>query len=202
MLDAPLGGHPMLSVVIATQESERALLPTLAALVPGAAAGIVREVVIADAGSRDATAEVADAAGCRLLISPGSRGARLKAASVIARSPWLLFLEPGMVLDATWIGETRRFMEEAELQDCAASRAAVFRPGVGTSRPIFVEALILMRSAFRARPSARQGLLIGKWLYDAVGGHRPEADEPERDLARRLGRRRIVMLRSSALTAR
>ena len=67
---------------------------------------------------------------------------------------------------------------------------------------MFVEALILMRSALGARPSASQGLLIAKQLYDAVGGHRPEADEPERDLARRLGRRRLVMLRSGALMAR
>jgi glycosyltransferase involved in cell wall biosynthesis len=53
----------MLSVVIATHNSERALLPTLAALVSGAAAGIVREVIVADAGSRDATAAIADGAG-------------------------------------------------------------------------------------------------------------------------------------------
>lgn len=39
----------MLSVVIATHDSERALLPTLAALVAGAAAGVVREVIVADA---------------------------------------------------------------------------------------------------------------------------------------------------------
>src|SRR5207244_2986253 len=58
----------MLSVVIATHNSERSLLPTLAALVQGAAAGIVREVIVADAGSRDATAAIADGAGCRLLL--------------------------------------------------------------------------------------------------------------------------------------
>ena len=45
----------MLSVVIATQESERTLVPTLSALVPGVVAGMVREVIVADAGSRDAT---------------------------------------------------------------------------------------------------------------------------------------------------
>ena len=50
----------MLSVVIATHDSERALLPTLAALVAGAAAGVVREVIIADGGSRDETCEIAD----------------------------------------------------------------------------------------------------------------------------------------------
>ena len=44
-------------------------MPTLAALVPGAATGLLAEVVIADANSRDATAEVADIAGCRFLAS-------------------------------------------------------------------------------------------------------------------------------------
>ena len=66
----------MLSVVIATHDSERALLPTLAALVAGAAAGVVREVIVADAGSRDATAAIADAAGCRVLTLAQTRGAR------------------------------------------------------------------------------------------------------------------------------
>ena len=42
----------MISVVIATHELERALVHTLAALVPGALAGVVREVIVADAGSQ------------------------------------------------------------------------------------------------------------------------------------------------------
>ena len=89
---AASGDTDVLSVVIATHDSERPLLPTLAALVPGAAAGAVREVIVADAGSRDATAEIADVAGCRLLVSDRPRGARLKAAAATARSGWLLFL--------------------------------------------------------------------------------------------------------------
>src|SRR5215510_15750397 len=101
----------MLSVVIATHESERDLVRTLAILVAGAAAGVVREVIVADAGSRDATAEVADYAGCRLLVTEGSAGARLRAAAATARAPWLMFLQPGTVLDATWIDDTLRFLE-------------------------------------------------------------------------------------------
>jgi hypothetical protein len=193
------GVSPMLSVVIATQESERELLPTLAALVPGASAGLVREVLIADAGSRDATAGVADAAGCDLLVSAGTRGARLKAAAATARAPWLLFLRPGIVPDVTWVDETRRFMAEAELRDRAGSQAAVFRPGLGMSRPLLIEALSLLRRALGTRPNAVPGLLIGKDLYQEVGGHREDAAEPERDLARRLGRRRIATLRSGAV---
>ena len=59
----------MLSVVIATHDSERVLLPTLAALVAGVPTGLVREVIVADADSRDATAAIADGAGCRVLSS-------------------------------------------------------------------------------------------------------------------------------------
>ena len=122
----------MLSVVIATHDSERALLPTLAALVAGAAAGVVREVIVADAGSQDASAAIAEGAGCRVLISGAPRGARLKAAAAVAHASWLLFLQPGTVPDATWIGEVRRFVEEAELRGLAGGCAAVFRAGSAT----------------------------------------------------------------------
>jgi glycosyltransferase involved in cell wall biosynthesis len=190
----------MLSVVIATHDSERALLPTLAALVAGAAAGVVREVIVADADSRDATAAIADGAGCRVLTSAQARGARLKAAAATARAPWLLFLAPGTVPDVTWIEDTRRFIEQAELLGCAATRAAAFRPGSATFRPALVEALALLWAVLGARPGAGQGLLIARSLYDALGGHRDVA-EPERDLGRRLGRRRVMLLRSGAVAA-
>ena len=70
----------MLSVVIATENAERTLVPTLAALVPGAMAGLVREVIVADAGSSDATAIIADAAGCRIDVTQAPRGERLRQA--------------------------------------------------------------------------------------------------------------------------
>jgi glycosyltransferase involved in cell wall biosynthesis len=187
--------------VIATQDSERTLLPTLVALVPGALAGLVREVIVADADSRDATAEIADGAGCRVLASNGTRGARLKAGADAARAPWLLFLQPGVVPDATWIDETKRFVEESELRGQADACAAVFRRASATYRPVLVEALDLLWAALGARPKASQGLLIAKILYDSIGGHR-ELEEPERELIARLGHRRIVLLRTNTLEAR
>jgi glycosyltransferase involved in cell wall biosynthesis len=184
----------MLSVVIATQDSERALLPTLAALVAGAAAGLVREVIVADAGSRDATLAIADATGCRVLASTQARGARLRAAAATARASWLLFLRPGFVLEGGWVDETRRFIDDAELRK-DASTYAVFR--AGPFRPTVLEAWGLLRAALGAGPNASQGLVIPRPLYDVLGGHR-DVEEPERDLLRRLGRRRLVRLRSGA----
>src|SRR3954469_8832735 len=117
----------MISVIIATDESEQILVPTLAALVPGAMAGIVSEVIIADAGSRDGTIRIADAAGCRVVASSGPSGARLKSAAALARAPWLLFLRPGCMPDGTWVDETNRFVLDAERSHHAQAVAAVFR---------------------------------------------------------------------------
>jgi hypothetical protein len=188
----------MLSVVIATQDSERALLPTLTALVPGAVDGVVREVIVADADSQDASAALAEGAGCRVLTSAATRGVRLKAAAAVAQARWLLFLQPGTVPDATWIADVRRFVEEAELRRRDESSAAVFRAGSATFRPTLIEAIALLRAALGARPTPSQGLVIAKTLYDACGGHR-DLEEPERDLIRRLGRRRLVLLRAGAI---
>src|SRR5271156_3246338 len=78
-------GQGMLSVIIATRDSERALVRTLAALVPGATAGLISEVLVVDGGSSDDTATVADVAGCVFLSVAGPVGQRLKAAAAAAR---------------------------------------------------------------------------------------------------------------------
>jgi hypothetical protein len=43
--------------------------------------------------------------------------------------------------------------------------------------------------------------MISKLLYEELGGHRAAAAEPRNDLLRRIGRRRLVTLRSAALQA-
>jgi glycosyltransferase involved in cell wall biosynthesis len=193
----------MLSVVIATENAERVLVPTLAALVPGATAGIVREVIVADAGSSDATAMIADAAGCRIDVMPQPLGHRLRQAAASARAPWLLFLRPGAVPDWTWIEETRRFIEQAELGGRADTRAAAFRRTLeaDTLGSAIVEGLGLIAATLGARPRPQQGLLISKKLYERFGGHLGEDADPEGKFLRRLGRRRIVMLRSRTMMA-
>lgn len=188
----------MLSAIIATNESERSLVPTLAHLVAGAADGILREVIIADAGSKDATADVADVAGCRLMTLPGPLGPRLTAAAATARAPWLLFLRPGIVLDASWVGEAARFIEAGDQHADGDAPAAVFRPGMGAGRSVLMEALSLMRVALRGPPRPEQGLVIARRVYERLGGHRDRGDT-ESDLLRRIGRRQIVMLRSGAV---
>jgi hypothetical protein len=190
-IEWPSGGLIMLSVIIATHDDERGLLPTLAALVPGATAGWVREVIVAYSGASQATAQIADIAGCELIASQESRGAKLKRAAEAARAPWLLFLQPGVIPDMSWVDETRRFAEQAEIRGRANSQAAVFR--LSARGTLLAEAIGLLRLALGARSEG--GLLIAKPHYRAVGGHRDHADDPERDLMRHIGRRRITVLR-------
>jgi glycosyltransferase involved in cell wall biosynthesis len=196
------GGGSMLSAIIATHESERALVATLAALVPGAMAGLLGDVIVADAGSRDATAEVADVAGCRFMASGEPLGARLKAAAAATRAPWLMFLRAGCVPEPGWVIAADRFMQATDLLD-DAGRAAVFRPpGVADLlRPGLSELIALLRVTLGGGARPEQGLLIARRFYDALGGH-PDGENAEADVLRRIGRRRIIMLATGARIAR
>jgi glycosyltransferase involved in cell wall biosynthesis len=194
-------GCIMLSVIIATHDSERTLVPTLAALVPGATAGLLGEVIVADAGSRDATAEVADIAGCRFMVSSEPLGVRLKSAAASTRTPWLLFLRAGCVPEPAWIAAAERFIETTERLDSA--RAAVFRPpGVADLlRPGPAELLALLRVTLGGGAKPEQGLLIARRHYNRLGGH-PDGADAETEMLRRIGRRRLAMLAAGARQAR
>lgn len=187
----------MLSVIIATDNSEHALVPTLAALVSGATGGLISEVLVADAGSRDGTATVADVAGCNFMVMDGATARRLKSAADKARARWLLFLKPGTILDEPWTGDAQRFMELAAWSE---GRAAVFRRGAPFQSSLR-DALSLMATALGARPRPEQGLLLSKPFYTALGGHSETTADPEADLLRRIGRRRLVRLPSIAYRA-
>lgn len=185
----------MLTAIIATHESERTLVPTLAALVPGATAGLIKEAVVADGGSHDATFEVADYAGCRVISSQESLGARLRAAAETARTPWLMFLRAGCVLEPDWIGPAERFLAAST----DGHEAAVFRPAglPDLVRPGLAEFVGLLRIAFGSGPGPDQGLLIASELYRRLGGH-PDGADAETAMLRRIGRRRIAMLAAGA----
>ncbi len=58
----------MLSVIVLASGDERGVVATLAALVPGAAAGLVRDVLLVDRNGGDIMERVADVAGCNFLV--------------------------------------------------------------------------------------------------------------------------------------
>src|ERR1700754_161638 len=115
----------MLSVIIPTEGLEQPAVATLGALLPGAAAGVVREVLLVDRTGTGVIERVADGAGCRFLRFEGSHAAALAAGARQARSPWLMFLHAGAVLDSGWIDETTQFIHSVANSDRA--RGGVFR---------------------------------------------------------------------------
>jgi hypothetical protein len=75
----------VLSVIIPTEGVEKPAVATLAALVPGAAAGVVSEVLLVDRARSVVIERVADVAGCRFLPFEGSHAAALAAPGRHAR---------------------------------------------------------------------------------------------------------------------
>ena len=102
----------MISVVIPTLNSEATLPRVLSALVPAAVRGTVREVVIADGGSTDETAEIVEAAGARFVRAPRGRGSQLAAGAKAAKGTWLLFLHADTVLQPGWESEVEKLFEQ------------------------------------------------------------------------------------------
>jgi glycosyltransferase involved in cell wall biosynthesis len=191
----------MISVIIATWDDETRLAMSLAALVPAAMEGLVREVIVVDRGSRDGTAVVADAAGCRFLEAPdlGTDARRLAAGE--ARADWLLFLPPGAVLETGWQSEAMGFLDAVIEAGTGRRAAACFRlgrmePGL---RARLGEVLASFRTWAFAAPHEEQGLLVSAALYRSVGGHRDIPAFADIDLARRIGRRRLSLLRARTL---
>jgi glycosyltransferase involved in cell wall biosynthesis len=192
----------LISVIIPTLDSERVLVPTLAALVAGVAAGLVREVIIADGGSRDATRKIADEAGCVFLPGPADEGTRLATGAAAARGDWLLFLDPGAVLDEGWPREVGSFMGQAERARSSTGRAAVFGLGIDGFgfAPRWAEAAAALRFALFGLPRPDQGLLIEQRFYRSLGGH-TAGPHPRRRLLGKIGRRGIVALRTKIVLA-
>ncbi len=189
----------MLSVIIPTEGVEQPAVATLAALVPGAAAGVVKEVLLVDRAATGVIERVADVAGCRFLPFQGTRAAALAAGARQARSPWLMFLHAGAVLDSGWIEETAQFIER--VSSSGRPRAGIFR----YARSPYAETGLRDGLKFVVRmiagPSADQGLLIAREHYERLGGYAPDARRSEARLLRQLGRTSRITLRSRIVVA-
>jgi hypothetical protein len=184
----------MLSVIIPTEGVEQPAVATLAALVPGAAAGIIREVLLVDRAGTGVIERVADVAGCRFLSFEGTRAAAMAAGARTSRSPWLMFLHAGAVLDSGWIEETSQFIQG--VANSGRPRAGIFRYARSPYADTGFRDSLKFVARMIAGPSADQGLLIARDHYDRLGGYRPDSRRSEARLLRQLGRSARTTLRS------
>ncbi len=185
------------SVVIPTLEAADRIGPCLGALGEAVMEGVIHEVIVADGGSADAIAEVAEAVGARLVTAPRGRGKQLAAGARAARGDWLLFLHADTVLAPGWGAAVLAHVQTRP------ERAGYFTlrfdaPGAMAG---IVAGWANLRAALFALPYGDQGLLISRALYDQAGGYRSIPLMEDVALVRRIGRRRLARLDAAAVTS-
>jgi hypothetical protein len=183
----------MISAVITHLGGQGRLAASLAALAPAAIDGLVREALVVDVGAGAAAREVADDAGARAIVAVGEAEG-LAAACAAARGPWLLILPAGARLQSGWEAAARRHISRQP------GRAGWFALAVDDDGPAarLSEVVAALAAGWFARPSARQGLLISRRLYDQAAGDAKVIDH--KTLTRNLGPRRLCPLGVRALS--
>jgi glycosyltransferase involved in cell wall biosynthesis len=155
----------VISVVIPTLNDEALLGRVLTALVPAAVSGFVREVIVADGGSSDATLDIADDAGCRVLAGQSPLEPRVRAAAEKAEGEWLMLLRPCVQLLPGWEEVVRQHVENragegASLPATPAGSMSWLSALVGDRSS---DVLVLARASFAAegRPRSLRRLARG-----------------------------------------
>lgn len=153
------------SVVIPTLNAEAVLGPCLAALGEGLQAGLLRELVISDGGSTDATREIAEAAGAIWVAGPASRGGQLRRGVAASAGPWLLVLHADTLMSPGW--------SDAVRAGIARGAPGYFRLRFAATglAPAWVAGWANFRARRLALPFGDQGLLVSRADYDAGGGY-------------------------------
>jgi rSAM/selenodomain-associated transferase 2 len=180
-----------LSVVIPTLNAAARLPATLETIRAAA------EVMVADGGSTDGTADVATRFGARVVAAPRGRGSQLAAGVAAATRPWLLLLHADTRLSPSWEHAAFTHMHGN------AQSAGYFRFRLDCADPLArrLEHVVALRCRVFALPYGDQGLLVHHDLLREAGDIRPLPLMEDVDLVRRLGRRRLVALDADAITS-
>ncbi|MFO0186863.1 MAG: TIGR04283 family arsenosugar biosynthesis glycosyltransferase [Alphaproteobacteria bacterium] len=183
-----------ISAIIPTLNAAAGLPATLALL-----RGPVTEIIIADGGSSDGTAALAQAAGARGISAPRGRGPQLRAAAEAATQPWLLALHADTRPGAGWQGAAAGFIAQPENNAKAAHFRFALDDAVPEARRL--EAMVAWRCRWLGLPYGDQGLLIARDFYQALGGYDPIPLMEDVALIRRIGRRNLVALPAAFITS-
>lgn len=185
------------SVVIPTLDAARTIAPCLTALVEGLQDGLLRDLVIADGGSADGIAAIAEALGATLVQAPRGRGGQIAAGIAAARGDWLLVLHADTVPEPGWTAAVRRHIA------AGPGRAGHF--ALRFDAPGLLPALVAGWANLRARafglPWGDQGLLVHRSLLAKAGGYPDLPLMEDVEMARRLAGRLVPLpatLRTSA----
>lgn len=139
----------MISVVVTTPNAARELHALLSSLVPAAADGLVRQVLVLDGGSEDGARELCEDAGADVL------SVSLAQAAAGARGDWILVLPADLRLRRGWGESVAAHLEE------------------GGGAALIVDAAAPSGWLARLRPPANAGVLVKRGAIEGLG---PDVD--------------------------
>jgi len=171
-----------ITIIIPTLNAAQSLPGCAASVFEGLSTGLIRELIVSDGGSSDATAEIAEELGATFLVGEASRGGQIGRAVEAAQSDWLLILHADTQLPAGW--------SEVVADHLSQSTPAYFKLGFdkGGAGAKLTAAWANLRSRLFNLPYGDQGLLIRRDMLAQVGGYRDIPLMEDVDLARRLPR--------------
>ena len=181
---ARMNKAPELSVMIPCL-NESARLPLLLADLRRSELSL--EILLADGGSSDATAQIAGLVGAHLIgVHPAGRGRQLRAAAARARGDWLLFLHADSRLSQQWSAWLNTLLQRSSTE----ASAWYFDLRISPSTPArqLLERAVGLRSRWLQRPYGDQGLLLHRDLYERCGGFAELPLMEDLELVQRLSR--------------
>ena len=148
--------------------------------------------MLADGGSSDDTVAIARSAGVRVISARRGRGIQLCGGANAAAGAWLLFLHADCVPEAGWSDAVADFIGQPNAENLAGYFDFALDDANRAARRL--EWIVAWRCHLLGLPYGDQGLLISRALYNEVGGFAPLPLMEDVELARRLGRHRLVRI--------
>lgn len=192
-----MSSPPLLSVVIPVlNEAER--LPHLLRQLR-AQRGITLDIVVADGGSSDGSAEIAQSEGARLIVSERGRGKQMNRGAAAAQGDYLLFLHAdSQLICEDLLGNALSAWRSRQTSDrgrLAGHFRLRFTDTGGQHRAIY---RYLEAKSASNRPhtiNGDQGLLLTRQFFEQLGGFNESFPLLEdQDLAARIARQGSWML--------
>ncbi len=181
-----------ISIVIPALNEARVLGDSLAALPrePGL------EILVADGGSADGTAAIAERHGARVVTTARGRGRQMNAGAASATGETLLFLHADTRLPADAYDWVRRVLDDARIAGGAFHLSIA---GEGWFYA-FTARNANLRSKFLGSPYGDQAFFVRRRLFETIGGFRDLPYCEDLDLIRRLRRHGRVVLAPAAVS--
>ncbi|MDQ3812562.1 MAG: glycosyltransferase [Armatimonadota bacterium] len=174
---------PKISVIIPCLNEERRLGATLQALREQPASPDDFEIIVVDGGSTDRTAEIAQAAGARVIHSEKGLGRQRNAGARAAAGDWIAFVDADITVSRDWLAQA---LQRIACADADVLLGPVLAPHDGTwiERAWGVHLQMRRQRAAHAGESvfrlvSTQNLFVERSAFETVGGFDEELSSGE-----------------------